>query len=271
MNYYLETNAIRGLNKELNLLSNDCYTSALSIFELMAEITKNEKEFNIRRSVIQNVLNSKVQINWDSHKTIKAKCFPQITFKDAETEGLKELTYDLIECESIEKFKKLTETKKYNQSFFNNLDKLYSTSFIESTIKGNTKFKKHIEDDENSKVILQSLPHNTELNEGITLFTIVNDIMDALEKQLNLKNINRGKVFASYNGNMDIYIKHFSFYTAMKGAELKVPAKNDFLDLLHLIYLGNGSNCKIVTNDNFLKKMNESITIEDFKEVYLKK
>ena len=95
MNYYLETNSLRGLNKELNSLSSDCYTSALSIFELIAEITKNEKEFNIRKSVIQNVLNSNIQINWDSHKTIKAKCLPQITFKDAETEGLKELTYDL--------------------------------------------------------------------------------------------------------------------------------------------------------------------------------
>lgn len=272
MKFYLETNSLRGLNKELNKLSNDCFTSSLSIFELIADVTQSDKEFNIRKSVIKNLLNSNIIINWDSHKSIKAKSFPQITFSDAETIGLKELTFDLINCENIESFKKISEKKKYNHSFFNKLDKLYSSSFIESTVKANIKYKKNIKEDKTfvSEHFLKNLALDRELNESITLFIIVNDMMDALEKQLNLKDIDRAKIFASYNGNMDVYLKHFSYYTAIKGAELKTPAKNDYIDLLHLIYLGNGLESKIVTNDNLLKKLDESISIEDFKKIYFK-
>ncbi|WP_136668892.1 hypothetical protein [Flavobacterium sp. H122] len=111
MKYYLETNSLRSLNRELNLLSNNCFTSGLSIFELISDITKSEKEFNIRKSVISNVLKSKIEINWDSQKTIKAKAFKGIKFKDSEMEGLKELTFNLIECNNPTDFLELTKKK----------------------------------------------------------------------------------------------------------------------------------------------------------------
>ncbi|WP_136668893.1 hypothetical protein [Flavobacterium sp. H122] len=118
-----------------------------------------------------------------------------------------------------------------------------------------------------SKEFLQNLKNDTVLNEGITLLNIVNDIVDAMEKQLKFK-INRAEIYDSYNGSMNVFIKHFSYYTAVKSAELKVPAKNDYLDLLHLIYLGNGKNIKIVTGDNLLEKMDVAISIEDFKKLF---
>jgi hypothetical protein len=268
MNYYLEPNSLRSLNKQLHLLPKNCFTSGLSIFELISDLTKSEKEFNIRKSVINNVITNKVKINWDSQKTIKAKAFPQITFDDAETHGLKELVNLLLKTESLESFLHNSQSSKYNHNFFNNLDKLYSSHFIEATIEANKKVKSQIDCDSTSfaKQFVKSLPLNNELNEGMTLFIIVNDIMDALEKQLNLKNINRAKIFSSYDGSFDVYLKYFSHYVATKSSENKLPGGNDFLDLLHLIYLGNGKDCKIVTNDSLLKNLDVAISIEDFKD-----
>jgi len=269
MKYYLETNSLRSLNKKLNLLSNDCFTSGLSIFELISDITKSEKEFNIRKSVIRNVLKSELIINWDSQKTIKAKAFPGITFKDSEMDGLKELTTSLIECKTLTEFLEITKEKKYNQNFFKDLDNLYSKHFINSTAIGNEKFKKHTKDDDSlkSKEFLNNLKDNSILNESITLFNIVNDMVDAMEKQLKIK-VDRAKIYDSYNGSISVFIKHFSYYTADKGAKLDLPARNDFLDLLHLIYLGNGENIKIVTKDKLLEKLDVAISIEDFKKLY---
>ena len=269
MKYYLETNSLRSLNKELNLLSNDCFTSSLSIFELISDITKSEKEFNIRKSVIKNVLKSDITVNWDSQKTIKVKAFPGMTFKDYEIVGLKELTFSLIKCNTLQEFQILTKEKKYNQNFFKKLDELYSKHLIDSTLIRNKKFKKHIENDDSlkSKEFLKKLKNNITLNKRISLSNIVNDIVDAMEKQLKTT-IDRTRIYDSYNGSIDVFIEYFSYYTAFKNAELKIPAKNDFLDLLHLIYLGNGENIKIVTNDKLLEKLNVTISIEDFKNLY---
>ena len=269
MKYYLETNSLRILNKELYLLSNDCFTSGLSIFELMSDITKSEKEFNIRKSVIRNIFKSEIIVNWDSQKTIKAKAFSGITFKDYEMEGLKELATSLVECNTLIEFLKLSEEKKYNQNFFKELDNRYSKHFIDTTSSANKKLKKHIEEDDSlkSKEFQQNLKDNFEFNESITLFNIVNDMVNAMEKQLKTT-IDRAKIYESYNGSIDVFIKHFSYYTAVKSAELKIPAKNDFLDLLHLIYLGNGENIKIVTKDKQLEKLDVAISIEDFKKLY---
>ncbi|WP_281637133.1 hypothetical protein [Flavobacterium marginilacus] len=236
----------------------------------MSDLIKSDKEFNIRKSVINNVISNNLNINWDSQKTIKAKAFPQITFDDAETHGLKELVNQLIKTNDRDSFLQSSESSKYNHQFFNNLDKLYSCNFIEATISANKKIKSQVDSDTTSfaKQFVKSLRLNNELNEGMTLFVIVNDIIDALEKQLNLANINRAKIFASYNGSFDVYLKYFSHYLATKSSENKLPGGNDFLDLLHLIYLGNGKECKIVTNDSLLKNLDVAISVEDFSDLY---
>jgi len=264
MKYYLETGALRKLNKHLHTLSDDCFTSSWSLFELMSELTKSEKEYRIRKSVIQNVINSNLHIEWSSPEVLKVNGFPSIGYQDFRFDALKNLIYQFLDYSDFQSFLIDTNNHKYNYKYFNDLDKYYTAKFISGGAAGNSNMKRLIEDGAkkygpnhatDTKLFLENLYQNEiELNEGMTLYVIVQDIIDGMELELNLglTDKDRARIFASYNNSFDIYLKYFSRYSGKKMAEFKLPAKNDCIDLYHLLYIGDGKNKILVSDDNLL-------------------
>lgn len=271
--YYLDTVTIRKLSKELPQLKHNCFTSALSIFELISGIS--EKEFYIRKQVLKNLFDSQVPIIWELPEAMKAYAFPIIEIKESRVLGLKKICFELLRSESLETLILNTRNEIYNVSFFNQLDGIYSRGFIESTIKGNDTLKKiyNAEREKNgelfenfSKNFVKSLQSNEEMNNFITLQAIASYLSDFASKSNDI--VTQEELVKSYNNGINTFIKAFSLFTAQKSAELGNPAKNDFVDLHHLLYLGNNPNYYIITDDKMVIKITKQAkTILEFKKI----
>ena len=264
--YYLETNSLRKLNNRLLEIQDKCYTSSLSIFELISGIS--QEQFEIRKRVISNVLSSELHINWDFPEKIKIDSFPNLEIDERRVDDLKVLCEILIDSNNLEEFIELSNDLKYNLDFFNSLDSSYSNNFINATKAGNERLKSIYSSEKNengkffekfAKEYVKSLPKTTELNKSLTLTGLVNGIADSLENISGKNTIDRDKLFYAYNGNINIFIEAFSLFTGLKSADLNSPAKNDFIDLHHLLYLGNNSNNIIITDDKLLLRITEQV------------
>lgn len=85
----------------------------------------------------------------------------------------------------------------------------------------------------------------------------------------NGEEISEEEVYNSYDHSIDIFLDSFSLFSAKKSGELGTPAKNDYVDLNHLLYLHNNPNRLIVTDDKMILNIitKQSMTIQKFKEV----
>tara|TARA_R110002124_G_scaffold287071_1_gene470144 strand:+ start:61 stop:900 length:840 start_codon:yes stop_codon:yes gene_type:complete len=264
--YYLETNSLRKLNNQLLEIQDKCYTSSLSIFELISGIS--QEQFEIRKRVISNVLFSELYINWDFPEKIKIDSFPNLEIDERRVDDLKRLCEILIDSNNLEEFIELSNGLKYNYDFFNSLDSSYSKNFINATEAGNERLKSIYSNEKNkngkffeklAKEYVKSLPKTTKLNKSLTLTGLVNGIADSLENISGKNTIDRDKLFYAYNGNINIFIEAFSLFAGLKSADLNLPAKNDFIDLHHLLYLGNNSNNIIISDDKLLLMITEQV------------
>lgn len=215
--YYLETNSLRKFNSNLKNLKDISFTSALSIFELLSGI--RERDFHIRKSVIENVFKSEIKIIWLFPEEITVNAFPGMEFKEERISGLKTLCKYLIESNTLNAFLKKASKGRFNLEFFRNLDAHYSNTFIEATRIGNKNLKEIIANQNEdylidfSKNYLNSLPSNYALNNSITLYVISNRLKDALELSSG-ESIDDKKIYENYNGNINIYISIFNIYCA---------------------------------------------------------
>ena len=262
MKYYLETNSLRKLNSSLEVLKENSFTSALSIFELISGI--REQDFHIRKCVLENIFKSHIEIIWAFPEEITVNAFPGMEYEEERVNPLKKICGDLIESKNLKVFQKKASKGKFNLDFFKNLDKEYSNRFINATKNGNANLKKIIKDENEEYLIdfstnfIKSLPENHSMNNSITLQAITDNLKKALELSSG-ELIDEKKIYEQYNGSINIFISAFSLFTARKNSEFNIPAKNDFIDLHHLIYLANNENYFIVTDDKMIPKMTNQV------------
>lgn len=145
MKYYLDTVSIRKFSKELFTLKDICYTSALCVFELISGL--NQREFLIRKKALQNLFDSKIMIIWELPEAMKTFAFPIVEITETRVLGLQKLCFHLVNSDSFENFIFKSKDEKYNLDFFNHLDNVYSTGFLNATIKGNLTLKKIFADE----------------------------------------------------------------------------------------------------------------------------
>lgn len=269
--YYLETNALRQLSKYLKTLKHNSFTSALSILELISGIIG--KEYELRRTVVKNIINSEIPINWNLPESIQAKAFPLVEFEDFRIEGLKAICNILTKNDNKLKALELIESLDFNIKYFSNLDANYSKQFIDATITGNQNLKDTLNQTSDSilyslsKDFIKNLPQYRMVNESITRYAISIKLAEAshLDQEKDIE-----ELYNSYDGSINIFISSFSKFTAMKGATRSIPAKNDFIDLHHLMYLGSDSKYVIVTDDKMIKDINpQTVKINDFRKSFL--
>lgn len=274
MKYYLDTVAVRRLSKELPKLKDNSYTSALVILELISGI--NEREFNIRKQVIKNLLECGFPIIWKLPETIKAEAFPILEIREKRTLGLLRICYELLRSENLETLILKTENEVYNIDFFKEWDSTHSFGFINATSKGNEELKKIYNDErlnngeafENyAKQFVKSLASDFELNNSITVKGMASNY--AAQASSNGEKVSEEEVHNSYNHSIDIFLEYFSLFSAKKSGELGTPAKNDYVDLNHLLYLRDNLNCFIVTDDKMILNIitKQSLTIQKFIEI----
>jgi len=272
--YYLDTVAVRRLSKELPKLKGNSYTSALVILELISGI--NEREFKIRKQVVKNLLESRFPIVWKLPETIKAEAFPIIEIKEKRTLGLLKICFELLRSENLETLILTTENEVYNIDFFKEWDNTHSFGFVDATSKGNEELKKIYNDErvnngeafENyAKQFVKSLASDFEVNNAVTIKGMASNY--AAQVSSNGEEVSEEEVYNSYNHSIDIFLESFSLFSAKKSGVLGTPAKNDYVDLNHLLYLRSDPNCFIVTDDKMILNIinKQSITVQKFKEI----
>ena len=267
--YYLETNSLRQLHAKLadSSFCKRCYTSSLSLFELLSGIS--DKEYVLRKAVITNVLQSSILIDWDFPLDLLYKAFEFVTWESGYPNAIKKA------CETVAASSDLSEVtsglvsgkETLSLSDFGAMDDYLSSKQIELFRIGREAFEKMIDADTAKKIydllnnsLYPEFPFPQEVIElfrrekiKFTMFQLAVEIA----KELNLGDITTTafSVFATYNQSLNYYFDVISYFFENRVVYNRQPGRNDVFDIAHFMYLKNSRSTKIVSDDKLVKEI----------------
>jgi hypothetical protein len=90
------------------------------------------------------------------------------------------------------------------------------------------------------------------INNSFTIVTLANAGINILS--VSFGKMTEEKVYGSYNGSLSNFLTAMSAYSIDQLINDKNPQRNDFQDLLHVLYLRSSPSIKIISNDNIYAK-----------------
>jgi len=266
MKYYLETNALFNLKKLTDGERKQSFTTAFAITEIITGIDADY--YSTRRSILKQLEFSDVFIEWTFPREIifnSFDAFDEYEFDEQRTEPLFKLYQAVLRCENYDDFINSPEYTNENMGFdyFRAIDTYLNKNFIataESFNKALTNdfiempvsellYKDEIHVIDSKKRMEQFLMGASELNHSTTIMALTRMI-----NQFTRSEIPEKELYSSYNGLINPYVEVYSRYSAHKMGISGSPARNDFQDLTHMIYLRNEPGRKIVSNDRLFKQ-----------------
>lgn len=264
--YYLETNSIRIFNKNLSTpfyLSN-CYTSILSICELLAGI-KDEKSFRERKGIIRMIYFSRILSDNDLPETKKYKAFG-LSVNSNVSDGIALLGALCIASESYQEFQ--DQIPKHLLTEYWDFLKVYDN--VDTKFKESYKMRQEAFDYSDSNMAKDfnkrwdNLDKNPELKSSILNDLIVYFAKSILEdKVVNTEGKSLYNLVQSYDHSLDIFFLCIGYFTGTKLIFRNAPSRNDYLDMAHLMYLSNPKSI-IVSNDRMIRKVLMKINPNNF-------
>ena len=254
MKYYLETNALIDLSNHLGnpALNDIAFTSVYAMLELVSGI--NNENFNRKRSALKKLHEAQLALDFIFPEEKLADCFSAIEFEEGRKDDLITLTQLIIESESINEASNKIAAKgvHFDLLYFIDYDDRWRKNFIDATIAGNKEIKQLLSaekstNEDTSNVLFNQIRSSKRFNFDLTLFSIAASYAKST-------GIDEEEIFASYNGNGDIFIQALSDYGIDKMARNEIPAKNDIFDITHLLYLHDKGDV-IVSNDRIYEKL----------------
>lgn len=274
--YYLETNAIRKLSKELKKMNHRCiFTSYLTVFELLSGIVDNNS-FITRKSILSNLINSRILINWETFKE-RIHHAHKIEYFDKEKIIAQIMVDIVLESNTYEELDILCKEKdfQYRIKSFQEYDQEVSQIGIEESRENikvfseanDKKEKKRIKEELICKEMIYSYAR---LNSEIIQMNLIKDMTETsrlLKRDLYIKFIE------NYDKSLDTYFYVLAYNHVISGILGQGYAKNDTMDITHLVYVDE--NTTIVSDDKIFKRLSEEtkrinvISIEEFKKIEL--
>ena len=264
MKYYLETNALYSIEKIRKVGVNNCYTSIYSLFELVSGI--NENNFQKRKHILDKIRNSKIDIDYDMPEKIIFDSFDvsqNFEFHENRVESLNRQITEILKIGTYQEFvnSDIQNSINYDIKYFNSLDDLWNRGFTNAIVNGNQRIKRILEKENKGFVMdnkIFELKDTKDLTHLLAYEPALSKSISIIAFTGYLKKRGIGKteeeIYNSYNGLIDYYIQGLSDYNDDKMIRFEIPAKNDFSDLTHLLYLRNNKNSAIVTNDRIFNK-----------------
>lgn len=267
MQYYLDTNTIYNLKKLPREVVDNSFYSVFGLIEIIAGL--NHKEFQRRKSVLDNLIRSSAQCDYSFPEKILLEAFDYFTrydFTEERSEELFRLIDDIIASDSFASFqvRSALGNKVFGFDQVIRTDRFYTTNFLNASVKGHSVISETLAErgkktvtlggtkfDLSSRKELGNFLDDTFINESFTLLSLTQTAMHIAK--LEGEDIQK-EIFESYNGRLAIFVRAFSAYSKDQVTEQRRPARNDFQDLLHLYYLRNSAAIKIVTNDKLFYK-----------------
>ncbi|TGL76893.1 hypothetical protein [Leptospira jelokensis] len=256
--FYLDTSVVRAdINRLMELSkSTSIHVSAYNIVELLSQLS--EKTFTTLAPIFRKIDQSYIKLDYRLPEDIIAKSY--------------NLKYRFSKKKLIGSFfKKVTISNSY-QSFLEGISKvdyqsmlLYDRLFYppSDSIQKNelldirkafqreygmsyksTLFKKELLSEEFFRIFLRRIRKSL-LFYILGRLTKTNKSLETIEETLN-----------SYNGKIDCFLHGFSDYFAVKYSQQNFIGRNDYSDLLHLVYLGNlDSKISFIYRDDLYRKL----------------
>ncbi|RKR84306.1 hypothetical protein BDD43_4538 [Mucilaginibacter gracilis] len=267
MTYYFDTNAVYNIRKVPADVIKSSFTSILTLIELISGI-KDEKSYTKRKAIIGMIFKLKLTIDWAMPEEIVFNSFDffdEDEFGDDRTEKLINLINCLIRSSSYNNYiGSEIYCNQYGHRYFKEIDDSMSMLFIlrselaihamkhslTTDISGNTIMvgdQSYLID--TAKALSDFFELHPEMNRAITINGLANMLIDTLR----LENVAIEDVFESYNGLTDMYVDAMSKYCIYKITHHETPAKNDFSDLTHILYMKNSTIRKMVSDDSLFK------------------
>ena len=275
--YYLETNALRILcNKLGNLfIYNNCFTSILSIVELLSGISDN-LSYNQRKGIIRKVLLASINVEIDLPETKVYKAYGISLNNNDLTTKILEITQILIKSVTLDDFldkvasSQLSEYWKFLQTY----DEIGDIQFKKSFKQRQNIFEytdSDIPDFVNKwEVLSKDLRLRDETLKDIIAYYA--EIPFKKDSPVKVENKNVNDLINNYDHSLDIYLLCSGYFSGTKIIYKNAPSRNDYFDLHHLAYL-NSKKDTIVSNDDMLRRLLEKfypsnyISILDFEKL----
>lgn len=271
MKYYLETNSLYQLRRIPEAYLHQCFTSVFALIEIIAGIT--EKDFAKRKAILTSIHEKDLIIDWAFPQEVMFHSFDAFSdyeYIEQRQSGLKELYKTVLASEDFATFQSFRATPhEFGFDFFVDMDQALTASFQHATNKGNTDLKRNFQEGKKELVNFKGKDYaiqtgkemhaffeeNPEVNYAFTILSLANLLKKSFETELDEETI-----YQSYNGLMNPFVVALSKYTAEKACFLESSSRNDFQDLLHLLYLRAKPQRYIVSNDKLFQKYIPSLT-----------
>jgi len=273
--WYLDTSALRHLGKKLRSkgFSEYSYTSSLALIELLADIDKSEREYQVRRAPFISILNSEIAIDWAMHDNIQRAAFslPDVyPFPDERVQSLVAMILAAVRSDSLENFLVITSKLplKHDLLSFKEFDERASKGWAESGADGAKQFNTAYSSPSTDELkLLLGLPVESKKSDLVTALTtsVYNTSLTRLAltesfcEDLNISDLKaQESVYNAYDGSIDAYIEAFSI-RSMSSMGGQSSERNDGIDVLHFLYIK--PNTTLVTLDKKLKSLAHALGV----------
>lgn len=258
--YYLDTVAVRKLSTMLSEGVHDSIlTSVFTIIELIGNI-KDENSFQHQKSIIAKLAKGKFRVDPYLPEEVQMNAF-NIPVKSDVSDQIFELMKRLISFDTYQSWMNFEESREPHPNIYD---------YVQIVDKQNT--------------FAQMLKNNWS-DDPVKAIAEFNDIWDEsksrdeiLTRIVNYYIDKRKASFPQYadriryKNSINLFMLVHAHYVGKKVSRHDNPGRNDFQDLMHLLYVGNGMT--LVTDDrHLLLNINEvwhnrAITTEEFLKRY---
>lgn len=248
---YLETNSLRTLANKLsdsNFVQNK-YTSILAVIELLSGI-KDNNEYQRRRGIINKIVESEIynRIHPLFPTTIFYKAFGCYMNDEEHAHSIIDLLKIITTIPDYNDFitfisihKEFEEYFRFTQDFDNTSSKHFISLMADKSKNADT--KKLIPEFETR---WEEKDFNSILNIAVNYYA--SKIPDSLTNGRTFE-----ELIASYNKSINPFLLASSYYVDQKISLKNNVAKNDSIDLLHLLYIGELDT--MVSDDALLNRI----------------
>lgn len=254
MRYYLDTSSLRKLSPKLSLFSwPDIFTSSLAVFELISGM--QESEFNLRKSVITNLLTSSISIDFESFDMKKHRCIG-LDIEDIDGTIIKEMAELIINAPSFEDLlAKRVKTK--NDEFTLNDFTLFDDQLSKESV-ANSKIATAIYfdeiDKEDRKRDKQFLINENNIFRVSQIFSEI-AISKMIEALTDSKRPSEEyfKYAEKYNNGLDLFFFCLVCKAMLCQLHGNIYGRNDYVDILHTCFITRDDI--IVSDDKIFKSI----------------
>lgn len=269
MRYYLDTNVIYNIKKIPDEKLINSLTSILTLIELVSGI-QDLKSYQRRKAIVSQIFTRNMIIDWGMPEEIifdSFNIFEDYEFKDERRQWLMDLLIALKDSESYELYcASAAYIDEHGHVYFKAIDDEMNMMFVLRSMMGNAFIKDSLNANaESDCIIVDGVTYKVDTLKNLKAFfdrfpdinraVTINALATMIAKRVPGEIFSVEDIFATYNGLVNPYVSAMSQYSIIKVSNYDLPAKNDFSDLTHLLYLKDVGGRKLVSDDRIFKTL----------------